>query len=100
MAANIWILQPFPDSVAIEFAYPDELQERLCLFGDKGQGWNTQNDFYVSRAGVGCMWISIASMCGELYEYRSVSGVRPIDGMRKMIQRGSREFMEYFRTQV
>ncbi len=58
----------------------------------------------VSSSGVGCLWvplgISIASLCGGFNEYGFSGGVRPIDGVRRMVLRGPRALSYYLGTGV
>ncbi len=102
--SQVSILRTSPNAVAIEFTSPDELQSRVRRCGNFGSSLVTADGNHICSSTLGCMWIplgiSIASYCGGFREYGTAVGTRPIDGVRRMICRGSRAVMRYIGTGI
>ena len=99
--ASVGISHTTSDGVAIEFAMPEELMARHqsvvgrpCLA--------SMGSMIVLGAGVGCLYVpiglSVASRCGGFHLYGYSAGVRPLDGVRRMVSKDSRALMRYLGT--
>lgn len=102
--AQLQITRTTLAAAAIEFTSKDVLIARLMAIGSRDQQLATADGKIVSSSGVGCLWvplgISIASLCGGFNEYGFSGGVRPIDGVRRMVLRGPRALSYYLGTGV
>lgn len=102
--AHIGIAHTSPSGAAIEFEFPEELQARDCASTRGGARMTTPDGNLVLNAGAGCMWIpagiSVASLCEGFRLYGYAAGIRPVEGVRRMVRRGSRELMQYLGTGI
>lgn len=99
--ANISISHIAEEGVAIEFANPEELLARREAV-TAGASLESLGAGIVLSAGVGCLCVpiglSIASLCGGFHLMGYSCGIRPLDGVRRMINKGARPLMYYIGT--
>ena len=78
-------------AVAIEFAAPNELLDRDKATKSHGQRLVSNDGNIVMSSGAGCMYvpmgISIASFCEGFHLFGYALGIRPLDGVRRMVMR-------------
>lgn len=100
--AELTITRSTGSGAVIEFTDPHELRARAQVITDQGQGVVSGDGTIVISSESGCMWIpagiAIASLCGGFNLYGFASGVRPIDGVRRMIKRSSHALQRYIGT--
>lgn len=100
--ANVAIDQSTEHGCAIEFAEPDELRLRHQATRQQSQYLATTAEDFVTSSGAGVMWIpagiAVASMCGGFRTYVEVRGIRPLDGMRRVVARGADALVRYIGT--
>lgn len=100
--AQIRISRTASTAAAIEFTSQAELLARHKATSSQGQQMATADGKIELSSGAGCMWIpagiSIASLCGGFNLYGYSLGIRPIDGVRRMVSLGPDALMRYIGT--
>lgn len=100
--AQLGITRTAETAAAIEFAFPEELLARDEATAAQGQRLVSQDGTIVTSSGAGCMWIpvgiAVASLCGGFQLYGYACGIRPINGVRRMVNRDPRALMRYLAT--
>lgn len=100
--ADLTITNSLGSGAAIEFTDPYDLLSRDEATRERGQRMESADGRIVFSSESGCLWIpagiAIASHCGGFKFYGFACGVRPLDGMRRMIRKAPSAFMRYLGT--
>lgn len=100
--AELTITRSAGSGSAIEFTDPYELLARIQTIGEREQRMESADHSIIFSSKYGCLWIpagiAIASDCGGFKLYGFAAGVRPIDGVRRMVRQAPSVLMRYLGT--
>ena len=100
--AELTITRSNGSGTAIEFTDPHELLARAQTIREREQPMESADGTIVFSSESGCLWIpagiAIASCCGGFQLYGFAAGVRPIDGVRRMVMKTPHALMRYLGT--